>query len=267
MRTIIVGTAGALMAFGSIATAQSHSVLTGTVVVDATPSPPLSDAEVAIPALLLTLHTDSAGRFFYNRIPKGTYKVSVRRVGYQEIAVNAKFSGTDTAAVEFALTPLTVTLDTVNVKGKVAEVGKFREFEERRQMGSGSFLTREDMEKNRDRPLGEIMTRLPGVRFQRYGSEGAIASTRSAGSLSGRSRGRDESDIRKGAPAGCYAQVFLDGIRVFSSHPGDPLFNINSISPNSIEGIEYYAGAAQTPEQFDPTNADCGTVVIWTRVD
>jgi outer membrane cobalamin receptor len=129
-------------------------------------------------------------------------------------------------------------------------------------LGFGSFLTREEMEKQRDRPLGEILTRLPGVRYNRYGSEGAIASHRG-----GRARGGDSFDRRKGAPPGCYAQVYLDGIRIFSASAGEPLFNINSLEPSSIQGIEYYAGAAQTPMQFNPTNAECGTVVIWTRIE
>jgi hypothetical protein len=264
MRIAAITLVSALLASGLSQKATAQSVLTGTVVVDATPSPPLSDAEIAIAELKLLARTDSLGRFLFNQIPKGTYRVTVRRLGYQGMAVNAKFSGTDTLAADFALTALSVTLDTVSVKGQAVVPGKFREFEERRVSGFGSFMTREDLDKQRDRPLGEIMTRLSGVRYNRYGSEGAIASHRWSG---GRSRGGDSFDRRKGAPGGCYAQVFLDGIRVFSSNPGEPLFNINSLEPSSIQGIEYYASAAQTPIQFDPRNADCGTVVIWTRIE
>ena len=264
MRLAVVTLISALSAFSGARNLTAQSVLTGTVVVDATPSPPLGDAEIAVPELRLLARTDSLGRFLFNRIPKGTYRVTVRRLGYQGMAVNAKFSGTDTLAADFALTPLTVTLDTVSVKGKAVVPGKFREFEERRVTGFGSFLTRDELEKQQDRPLGEIMTRLSGVRYNRYGSEGAIASHRWAG---GQSRGGDAFDRRKGAPPGCYAQVFLDGNRIFSARPGEPLFNINSLEPSSIQGIEYYASGAQTPIQFDPRNADCGTVVIWTRVD
>lgn len=264
MRAAITAGLSLLVAFGAAASAQSNSVLTGTVVVDGTPSPPLIDAEVAVPSLQLLARTDSLGRFQFNNIPKGTYRITVRRLGYAGLAVNGRFSGKDTLAADFALTPLTVTLDTVSVKGKSAGPGKFREFEERRVTGFGSFITRDELDKQRDHPLGEIMTRLSGVRYSRYGSEGAIASHRWAG---GRSRGGDAFDRQKGAPPGCYAQIFLDGVRVFSARPGEPLFNINSLEPSSIEGIEYYASSAQTPIQFDPRNADCGTVVIWTRVN
>jgi hypothetical protein len=252
-----------LVAFCATASAQSQSVLKGTVVVDGTASPPLNDAEVAVPTLQLLVRTDSLGRFQFKNIPKGTHRITVRRVGYSGMAVNATFNGRDTLDADFALTPLTVTLDTVSVQGN-SVAGKFREFEERRVTGFGSFLTRDELEKQRDRPLGEIMTRLPGVRYNRYGGEGAIASHRWAGGIS---RGGDAFDRQKGAPPGCYAQVFLDGNRIFSARPGEPLFNINSIEPSSIQGIEYYASAAQTPIQYDPRNADCGTVLIWTRVN
>jgi hypothetical protein len=236
----------------------------GTVVVDGTPSPPLSDAEVAIPELGLLAHTDSLGNFLFRKIPKGTYRITVRRLGYQGMAVNGKFSGTDTLAADFALTKLTVTLDTVSVAGKAAVPGKFREFEERRLSGFGSFLGRADFDKEIDRPLAEIMTRLPGVRVNRFGSQAAIASPRWVG---GRSRGGDAFDRMKGAPPGCYAQIYLDGVRVFSASAGESLFDINALKPSTIQGIEYYASGAQTPIQFNPRNGDCGTVVIWTRID
>ncbi|MFL5594265.1 MAG: carboxypeptidase-like regulatory domain-containing protein, partial [Gemmatimonadaceae bacterium] len=233
---VVAGIVAAL-AISTTAGAQSQSVLTGTVVVDATPSPPLGDAEIAVPGLKLVAHTDSSGRFFFNNIPKGSFRVTVRRVGYSGMAVNAKFSGSDTLAADFALTPLTVTLDTVSVKGKAPVYGKFQEFEDRRHTGFGAFMTREQIDKERDRPLGELMTRFPGVRVQRYGSEAAIASHR------GGVRRIDAFDRRKGAPNACYAQVYLDGVRVYGGEAGEPLFNINMIEASSIEGIEYYASA------------------------
>ena len=261
MRQTIV-TLVAIFAASTAVLGQSQSVLKGTVVVDATPSPPLNDAEIAVPALQLLARTDSLGRFQFTNIPKGTHRVTVRRVGYAGMAVNATFTGRDTLDADFALSPLTITLDTVSVQGKLAVPGKFREFEERRVTGFGAFLTRDDLAKELHRPLGEILTRFPGTRINRFGGQAAVASSRG-----GRSRGGDSFDRRKGAPPGCYAQVYLDGVRVFSSSAGESLFDINSLTPSSIQGIEYYASSVQTPMQFNPRNGDCGTLVIWTRVD
>src|SRR5690242_13124666 len=149
--------------------ARAQSVFLGAIVADGNPSPPLAGAEITIPALNLGARSDSLGKFFFNGIPQGVFRVNIRRVGYNSIAINARFSGKDTLAADFALTPVAVALDTVNVIGGGTQHGKFLEFEDRRAHGGGSFLTRTDLEKEQDRQLGEILAKLPGVRVNRYG--------------------------------------------------------------------------------------------------
>ncbi|HEX9221510.1 MAG TPA: carboxypeptidase-like regulatory domain-containing protein, partial [Gemmatimonadaceae bacterium] len=70
--------------------ARAQSVFLGNVVADGDPSPPLSGAEITIPALNLGARTDSLGRFFFKDIPKGVFRVIIRRVGYNPIAINAR---------------------------------------------------------------------------------------------------------------------------------------------------------------------------------
>ena len=244
--------------------ARAQSVFLGSIVADGDPSPPLAGAEITIPALNLGARTDSLGKFLFNGIPKGLFRVIIRRVGYNSIAINARFSGADTLAADFALTPVAVSLDTVNVIGGETQHGKFLEFEDRRAHGGGAFLTRSDLDKERDRQLGEILARLPGVRVNRYGAESAVASSRYS---SGMTRGGDAMDRRKGAPRGCYSQVYIDNVRVFSSDANEALFNINSIPPSTIQGIEYYPSREETPIQYASYRAECGTMLIWTRIE
>jgi len=239
-------------------------VFLGSVVSDGDPSDPLAGAEVTIPALNFGVRTDSLGRFFFKDIPKGAFRVIIRRVGYNAIAINARFSGADTLAADFALIASTVSLDTVNVVGTARHYGKFLEFEDRRTHGGGAFLTRADLEKEKDRQLGEIVAKLPGLRVNRYGAESAVASSRWQG---GRARGGDSMDRRKGAPRGCYSQVYIDNLRVFSADVGEALFNINSIPPSTIQGIEYYASREETPVEYASYRAECGTMLIWTRIE
>ena len=243
---------------------RAQSVFLGAIVADGDPSPPLAGAEVTIPALNLGARTDSLGKFFFNGIPKGVFRVIIRRVGYNSIAINARFSGVDTLAADFALTPVAVSLDTVNVVGGASQHGKFLEFEERRTHGGGSFLTRSDLDREKDRQLGEILTRLSGVRVNRYGAESAVASSRYSANVA---RGGDAMDRRKGAPRACYSQVYIDNVRVFSSDANEALFNINSIPPSTIQGIEYYASREETPIQYASYRAECGTMLIWTRIE
>ena len=46
-------------------------------------------------------------------------------------------------------------------------------------------------------------------------------------------------------------------------------FSVDEIPPDDIYGIEVYSGPATIPREFmDLGNgADCGLVMIWTRVD
>ncbi len=236
----------------------------GSVVADGDPSPPIFGAEVSIVALNLAARTDSLGQFSLKGIPRGTFRINVRHVGYNTIAVDGRFSGTDTIAADFALIPVAVALDTVRVEGSAKVHGKFLEFEDRRAHGVGAFLTRADLEKDLDRQLGEIVAKLPGVRINRYGSESAVASSRWSG---GAGRGGDTMDRLKGAPRGCYAQVYIDNVRVFSANVGEALFNINSIAPSTIQGIEYYPSRVETPIQYATSRAECGTILIWTRIE
>jgi hypothetical protein len=252
----------ALPCFASVSAAQS--VFLGSVVADGDPSPPLAGAEVTIPTLNLAARTDSLGRFLFQDIPKGMFRVIIRRVGFNAIAINARFSGKDTLAADFALLPVAVSLDTVNVQGTARQHGKFLEFEDRKTHGGGAFLTRTDLEKNRDRQLGEIVARLPGIRINRYGAESAVATSRWSG---GPGRGGDAMDRRKGAPRACYSQVYVDNVRVFSAEVGEALFNINSIPASTIQGIEYYASRDETPIQYASYRAECGTMLIWTRIE
>ncbi|HMJ18573.1 MAG TPA: carboxypeptidase-like regulatory domain-containing protein [Gemmatimonadaceae bacterium] len=262
MHLVRVAMIFALPCLASVSAAQS--VFLGSVVADGDPSPPLAGAEITIPTLSLAARTDSLGRFLFRGIPAGVFRVDIRRVGFTAMAIKARFSGKDTLAADFALLPVAVSLDTVNVQGTARQYGKFLEFEDRKTHGGGAFLSRTDLEKNRDRQLGEIVARLPGIRINRYGGESAVATSRWTG---GSGRGGDAMDRRKGAPRACYSQVYVDNVRVFSAEVGEALFNINSIPPSTIQGIEYYASRDETPIQYASYRAECGTMLIWTRIE
>ena len=38
-----------------------------------------------------------------------------------------------------------------------------------------------------------------------------------------------------------------------------------AIAPDQIQAIEFYAGPAETPSEYQTLNSDCGVLVIWTR--
>jgi hypothetical protein len=59
--------------------------------------------------------------------------------------------------------------------------------------------------------------------------------------------------------------VYVDGHMVSGRSQSDPLFDMNSIQPDQIEAIEFYAGPSETPPEYSGLNSTCGVLVIWTR--
>ena len=75
----------------------------------------------------------------------------------------------------------------------------------------------------------------------------------------------DEFDRRQGATSQCYVQVIVDGLYRYRGQRGEKLFDINSIAPDHLAGVEYYT-VATTPPQYNASSARCGTLILWTRV-
>jgi hypothetical protein len=44
-----------------------------------------------------------------------------------------------------------------------------------------------------------------------------------------------------------------------------PLFDVNSMMPGLLEGVEYYSGPAQVPARYSRVNLECGVLLLWTR--
>ena len=60
--------------------------------------------------------------------------------------------------------------------------------------------------------------------------------------------------------------MLLDGLLVYiGSRPG-MLFDVNTIVPSTLEGVEYYASAGQAPVKFNRYDNQCGVLVLWSRI-
>jgi hypothetical protein len=135
-------------------------------------------------------------------------------------------------------------------------------FEDNRRLGLGHFLTRADLAKLEGGPsTSSILQSFNGLSMVR-GQGGRSWITGAHGT---RMVNPDRMDKALGAHPSCYAQVYLDNLEVYSGRDEEPLFDVNSIPPSQIEGIEYYATPAQTPSQYTRLNSTCGVLVIWTR--
>jgi hypothetical protein len=76
----------------------------------------------------------------------------------------------------------------------------------------------------------------------------------------------NRADIAAGARPACFMDVYLNGAMIYDSrHPENGLFDVNSVPPEHIAGIEVYTSAAQIPAKYNRTGAGCGVLLIWTR--
>jgi hypothetical protein len=243
------------------------AVLRGSVLSDSS-DVPLKGAEVGIPELSLVARTDSSGQFRLAGIPAGRRVVSIRLLGFAPVSHVLSFTAGDSTEADFTLVPMMLKLAGVTVKAAAPVVDKLADFERRRAAGFGHFLTRDILDKNENRRMSEIMALIPGQRTQRSKNSNAawVIGGRGTQSFLRNCSQRDPSDAAKGATCACYAAVFLDGALVFGGNDGEMLFDINSIQPRDIAGVEYYNGPATMPAEFNGTRLTCGALVVWTRV-
>ncbi len=239
----------AMLVWPSAVVAAQAAALAGIVLTDSTERP-IANAEVAIPTLSRSVRSDSAGNFLIASVPAGVHRVIVRAVGREPLEETIAFDATGRVERDYLLAPATTTLAEVEVTADGSlEAMRLAEFNDRRALGIGRFLTRDDLDKANGRDLDDVLIgRIPGVRSVVVGSARAMISSRGPPS-------------RRGPPA-CFVKVIVDGMVRYNGSP--PLFDINNIDPTDIAGIEYFT-SAQTPAEFNGTGSPCGTLVIWTR--
>jgi hypothetical protein len=137
------------------------------------------------------------------------------------------------------LSPSPAMLDTMRTTAKVVTVPlKLQDFEMRRRMGIGRFLTDSVLQKEPAQPIASIMTRhFPGLFSSGF--------DRRIGRLQG------------GLP--CWPEVYIDGVR----YSGDAL-DLRFIDGMDVAGVEYYTETS-APVQYRHLGMTCGVILIWLK--
>lgn len=253
-------------------TRDAVATFSGIVVADSSQRL-LADAEVAIPSLSLSARSNSRGEFRLSDIPAGTYEVVARRVGYSALSAPVTFAPNEEEERRLVLRPLTV-LDSVEVTATRTDP-RMLDFEDNKRLGLGHFLTREDLDKNIGRKMGDVLSLTPGLGVVRGGARAYVLSKRYIVPINAIGKGAKGSatlwepgplDKQQGMVIGCYAQVWIEGQLMNPGQPTEP-YDVNSIAPDQIEALEYYAGPSQTPSRYAKLNSTCGVLVIHLRRD
>jgi TonB family protein len=204
----------------------------------------IAGAEVEVSSTLQRATTDVRGTFVLYGVPADAPAVRVRRLGFRPDSAALRPGTHDTTTVDVRLVPIARRLSSVVVhaartkyRGRLA--GYYQRLERR---SSGDVITRAEIERENPRLLTHMLQRVPGLQ-------------------SARGRGSERSVIRMRGRS-CAPLVWVDGSPALA---GD--VDLDSFSPESIEGVELYLGATGAPGTFQWTreSSNCGTIMLWSR--
>jgi outer membrane receptor for ferrienterochelin and colicins len=205
---------------------------------------PLRGATVRIEGLGMRGITDQNGFVRITDLPPGPRRIEVQFLGYAPLDEIVVFDRNRTALINVMLWPRPIELAEVRVRARRSLLAD-RGFFERRRSAHGTFFTREEISAIQPRHLSDLLRTVTGIH---------VGAPSFGGLPPARSRGPS------GSGRQCPIQFYVDGTLTHA-------FNIDEVMPRDVEGLEIYRGAATVPSVFNRGTANCGVIVIWTRID
>ncbi len=189
-----------------------------------------------------TARTDVSGGFRVVGTRAGTVSLSVRRLGFRPVTTEVVVRPGETTEASVTLERAAQELAPVVVQAQQERRGRLGDFDRRRKLGFGHFITREEIERRNPLLVTDLLRTVPGVRLQPGGFAGRF--------------------VLRMRASRCDPLVWLDGSPLSAGY-----FDVDALVPQSIEAIEVYTGPSTVPAQFmDPRGiSSCGVIAVWTR--
>jgi hypothetical protein len=249
-------------------TLAAASTFRGVVVADS--GQPIAGADVSVSGSDRTARTDEKGAFRIDEIGAGAHEITVRKLGFSPLNTTLTFAANDEEERRIVLSKLTV-LDSVEIIASKAPL-RMVEFEENRKLGLGWFLDRTQLEKLDGQVVRSALINarnmvFAGGRYPLSTHTGMIVKDRDDGSC--RSPNALTPPLAEKAGAmicGCFPVVIMDGVVRTAGNPTEP-FDLNTVGVHQLEAVEWYPSPATIPAQFNRTGAQCGVLVLHTRMD
>lgn len=237
--SLLIMSAAAMPAF-----AQAGSRMTGRVV-DKSSGQPIASAQIVLKSDGRSTESDSAGRFDFQTLPSGTSQFLIRAAHFPELRLIVDLSAGQ-ELVRIVEMDSTITgrgiraLAPVEVTAAAPPPVSYRlvDFERRRKIGRGQYLTEEDLMRSGVMNLQDAVRTLRGV------TEECVGSMRCVVHMSR-------------APTHCQPDYVIDERVNNDFGPYTPV--------RDIVAIEVYTGPSDVPGEFAGRSAGCGVIVIWTR--
>lgn len=249
---------------------EAQSIVSGIVHEDST-GRPLSGVEIQVEGAKQRALTDSAGRYALE-ISTGNRVLSFRLPGYQPLRLRVIVKRDSVTADATLVRTFATQLEAVQVNAPQRTMGMGRDgFAERRAMGFGKFVDSTVLRKKEGSRLSDVLRELTGVRMLEWRDpNSSVAEMRAISPIR---EPPQAYTMANGAPypqrPPCWVSVFFNGAPVYRSDVsrgnGRPPDLARDFTVSSLESIEYYKGASDTPQQFGGANADCGALILWSR--
>jgi hypothetical protein len=261
---------GMIVAPGSVV---GQAVLSGRVVDTAGNS--LSGVEVLIGASAPVATSGANGTFHVRNIGIGEQVFVFRLVGYDPQELRRTFREGDSIAVEVVMRSGVQRLPDITTEANKTTVSpRMAGYHERKQLGFGTFIGDSLLRSREHSALSDVLRRVSGLTLTYLPSGGGLAvqmsraGTTSTCPMMSPQCGPPGGLVSKRKDSRCFAQIYLDGIRVYApgQNAGDSRgFSIDQFRVLNLQAIEIYKGPASTPAQYNLTGSACGTVLLWTR--
>ena len=203
----------------------------------------IAGAEASIEGTTLRTTTDSSGAFLFVDAGAGQRRLIFRRLGFRPAAMDVELTGTGLDDLEVLMVHVAQILTPVTVQARrESTTPRLAGFYERKARGgAGTFIGRERIERTHSFSFTDLLREIPGVTIRPIG-------------------GIQKAVRFRGSP--CPPLVFIDGFPATAAE-----FDLESLDPGMLEGVEVYRGSATVPAVFaGPRNLDrCGVVAIWSR--
>lgn len=228
------------------AIAQEGSLGTGGIrgVIRDSSGQAIIGAQISMPGTTLVAESDDSGRFELAKVRPGMLALRFRRLGFQPDTVELLVLAGRTVPLDVTLARAAVSLTPVVVRGRSDLTGWRAGFYQRRDVGSGHFFTKDDIDKRNPSNMSDMFRMIPGVTVQP-------------------SQGMIRNQLRFRNQRNCAPLTWLDGAPLSAGE-----FDIDALSPRSIEAFEVYTGSL-VPPRFSVAPGigprTCGAIVIWSR--
>lgn len=223
-------------------------------VLETTTRTPIAGASVVLDDSARLGATDSAGILRAAGVRSGRHAPRVGKIGYRPTVTTVEVGADAVAPVQVLLDVLPVDLPLVAVNARKIDM-RMSDFERRRADGGGTFFTRAQLDSNAGQTVVDLLRARSVAHFVRAedGSEYLASATQ---------QGPDEF---RGPPRPCFAQIFVDGINVYTPDPNVPSVlppDLRDFGVSDLDAVEFYSSVARTPPEFRSGAPACGTLVV-----